>query len=426
MNPRNILFIHQAFPGQFGTLARSLAADGHRVTALAINPQEKIPGVMTIRYSPIAPQEKDLGVLTQDMDAKFLRGQGILEAMKAMKANGYMPDVIYVHPGWGEGMFIKNVWPDARLVVYAEWFYNKEGQEINFDPAFPPIDEEKELRLTVKNIPFIQALSDCDVAIAPTEWQKKRFPAWAQEKIQVIHDGLNLAELSSVKPKGLGIPSQGLRLKKGMPIVTFSARNLEPVRGFHYFMKAVPEILNGNPDAHIIIMGQDAGINNIGYGAQNPDNKSWRQTMKEELGDSVDWKRIHFLGLVDRKIYLAMLKLSAAHVYLTTPFILSWSFLEAAALGLPIIASDTEPVREFSDLKNVELVDFKDTHELAQKVLYRLAHPVDYADANIEVLKQLDISHTLPTIKNILLEDSIAYDRGEPLEDLIIIEEEDF
>lgn len=426
MNKRNILFMHQGFPGQFGSLASSLAADGQNVYALAMNPAANVPGVRLVRYAPKRGQEKDkeMSPLAQDIDAKLIRGESAYDVMKALKKQGVNPDVIYAHPGWGEAMFARDVWPDARFVVYAEWFYNLEGQEVNFDPAMPALSEEKQLRLKVKNIPFLQALSDADAAIAPTKWQKSRFPAWAQDKIQVIHDGINLQELANVKPRSLGLPGQGLKLKKGMPIVTFAARYLEPVRGFHYFMRALPMIQRANPDAHVIVLGKDAGAKGIGYGNKTENGKSWRQQLTEELGNQVDWSKVHFLGNIDRRLYLAVLKLSAAHVHLTTPFILSWSFLEAAALGLPIIASDTAPVREMDFLEGLNFVNFDDPEGIAKAVTKTLATPQqDHSGANIEKLKDMDHRVVIPKIRDLLLEGSPATDLGGKIESVVMLDD---
>lgn len=425
MNKRNILFIHQSFPGQFGSLAASLAAEGHNVYALGMNPQGMLPGVRVIRYQPVRTQDdKNMPLLLQDADAKLIRAQSAYQAMKAMKKQGLEPDVIYAHPGWGEAMFVRNVWPEARLAIYAEWYYNLHGQEVNFDPGLPPLSEEMELRLNVKNNPFLHGLSDADVAITPTQWQKSRFPAWAQQKIEVIHDGLDLSEIALVQPRNLGIPSQGLKLRKGMPIVTYAARHLEPVRGFHYFMRSLPAILSANREAHVIIMGQDAGIKNLGYGRNNPDGQSWRKTMEKELGNKVDWNRVHFLGMLERKLYLAMLKLSACHVYLTTPFILSWSFLEAAALGMPIVASDTAPVREFDNLSGLDFVKFDDSKGIADKVLHTLAKPQqNYSKANMAKLKSLDHRVALPKIRKALLSGSRASDLGSRVESIVILDD---
>lgn len=426
MNPRTILFMHQAFPGQFASLAASLAAEGHRVVSLSMNPQQKLPGVVNVRYAPMREQSGELATLLQDVDAKLIRAEGAYQAMKSLKAQGLNPDVIYAHPGWGEAMFLKDVWPDARVIMYAEWFYNLNGQEVNFDPEMPKLSEELQLRLHLKNLPFLQGLSIADAAIAPTEWQKSRFPAWAQEKIEVIHDGISLKELANVKARSLGIPNQDLKLKKGMPIITFASRHLEPVRGFHYFMRSLPSILKANPDAHVIIMGRDSGTGNMGYGADNPNKESWRATMEKELGNRVDWKRVHFLGMLDRKLYLAMMKLSACHVYLTTPFILSWSFLEAAALGAPMVVSDTAPVREMAHLSGLNFVNFNDPEGIAQAVTRVLQNPgQDYSAENLEKLKNMGVRTVLPKIREILLSGSRASDMGGGnIESVVLLDDE--
>lgn len=426
MNKRTFLFIHQAFPGQFASLAASLANEGHNVAALALNPQGKLPGVTQIRYRPAkAESAPKLPPLLQEADVKIIRAESAYKAMKALKAEGLNPDVIYAHPGWGEAMYVRNVWPKARFVVYAEWFYNLEGQEVNFDPAMPRLSEELELRLTLKNMPFIQALSDADAAIAPTQWQKSRFPEWAREKIHVIADGVNLPELALVTPRTLGIPSMGLKLRKGMPIITFASRHLEPVRGFHYFMRALPMILNANRDAHVIVMGRDAGVNNVGYGADNPAGKSWREAMKQELGNAVDWSRVHFLGMLERKLYLAMMKLSACHVYLTTPFILSWSFLEACAMGLPIVASDTQPVREMDYLSGLEFVKFDDPQAIAQGVLRTLGRPhPDFSKENLEKMTPMDHRNCLPLTRELLLAGAPGRDLGGNVAGVVFLDDE--
>lgn len=403
MTPRTILFIHQAFPGQFGNIARSLAADGHKVHALALNPQGTVPGVTLMRYVPLRKQQptETTPYLLQELDAKTLRGESAHAAMLLLRKHGFSPDIIYAHPGWGEALFVKQVWPQARLIIYAEWFYNLQGQEVNFDQEFPPLTAEQEMRLALKNTVFLHALNDADAAICPTEWQKSRFPKWAQDKIHVIHDGLDLAGINRTAPASIKIPSRGVVLRPGMSIVTFVARHLEPVRGFHTFMRALPGILQARPDAHVLVLGRDAGVDS-GYGTPNESGTTWRQALVDELGPSLDLNRVYFPGFVDRKTYLAMLRLSACHVYLTTPFILSWSFLEAAAMGLPIVASDTPPVREFEHLKGVEFVPFSNHTRLSRKVLEVLGQGGDVRTPNVELEGRLDVKWTVERVKAVV------------------------
>lgn len=397
---KTILFIHQSFPGQFVHLSEKLAKEGHRVAALALTPQGQVDGVTQVRYNLVRNPQKKLPYLLGETELKILRGESAAQAMGKLRDQNFTPDVVYAHPGWGEALFVKAIWPETRLVVYAEWFYNAQGQEVNFDPEFPSLSQRDQLRLRLKNTTFLHALNDADLAISPTQWQKSRFPAWAQEKIQVVHEGLDLARITLGAPKSLNIPDQSISLKFGDPIVTFVARHLEPVRGFHVFMRALPHILRQRPDAHIFILGKDAGAKGSGYGGNNPLGKSWRQSLQDEVGKSVDLKRVHFMGQIEYKAYLAVLRLSACHVYLTTPFILSWSFLEAAALGLPIVASRTAPVLEFSHLDGVELVDFFDHAALSKKVLDVLDQPVLRTPNPLE---DLDLSNTLQRLTDLLV-----------------------
>lgn len=403
MKQRTVLFLHQAFPGQFTHLAQSLVKDGHKIYALTLNPQANLAGVTLIRYGLTRQQQTNLlPYILRELDAKTLRGESAYQAMIELRDKGVRPDVIYAHPGWGEALFVRNVWPKARLVIYAEWFYHLEGQEVNFDPEFPPLTPQDELRLTLKNTVFLHALNEADAAISPTQWQKSRFPAWAQEKIEVIHDGLDLVGLDHAAPKNITIPDRQTSLRYGMPIITFVARHLEPVRGFHVLMRALPAILRARPDAHVLILGRDAGISS-GYGQYNAMGTTWRQALLGELRSSLDMNRIHFPGFVDRATYLAMLRLSACHVYLTTPFILSWSFLEAAAMGLPIVASATAPVLEFKHLRGVETVPFGKSADLAQKILEVLSRQTERTP-NVSLEQQLDITWTLPRVKEILFD----------------------
>jgi len=397
---KSILFIHQSFPGQFGHLAKKLAQDGHRVTALALTPQGRVPGVSQVRYTLARRPHKDLPYLLQETDIKILRAESAAYAMKKLKDQGLTPDVVYAHPGWGEALFVKEVWPDTRLVIYAEWFYNTKGQEVGFDPEFPNTATRDQWRIQLKNTPFLHALNQADLAISPTLWQKSRFPAWAQEKITVVHDGLDIPAITRPEPTAMRIPEKSISLKYGDPIVTFVARHLEPVRGIHMFMRAIPEILDKHPDAHIFILGNDAGTQNKGYGGANPLGKTWRQSLHDELGPTTDLSNVHFLGHVDYAVYLSVLRLSACHAYLTTPFILSWSFLETAALGVPIVASDTAPVREFSYLKGVDLVGFFDYAALGSAIADRLNQPVTRTPND---LQPQSLAVTLPILTDLLL-----------------------
>ncbi|TVQ95510.1 MAG: glycosyltransferase [Desulfovibrionales bacterium] len=407
---KNILFIHQSFPGQFGYLAPVLAKDGHQVVALTLNQAPQIPGVKILPYKLSRKPLQGLPYLMQEQDAKMLRAEGVARICEDLRIKGFIPDVIYAHPGWGECLFIKTIWPSARLVVYGEWYYNLNGQEVDFDPEFEPLGLEDRQRLKLKNSAWLHALSDADAVISPTKWQKSRFPQWAAEKIQVVHDGLNMAVLKPNHQQKLKL-GKGIELDAGKTILTFAARYMEPVRGFHKFMRALPAIQKSRPDVQVLIMGRDAGDSSSGYGRPNPQGRTWRQSLLDELKGQLNLKSIHFLGFQNHQTYLAALQISTCHVYLTSPFVLSWSFLEAAALGVPMVASRTDPVMEFEGISNLTLCDFHQVGEISEAVLNVLAsRPAHTPNA----LPEINLLRTLQQQKEILVgrEDAVSQPAG--------------
>ena len=369
-----ILFIHQNFPGQFRHLAPALSALGHQICALTINlPSEQLNGVTVVRY-PIdaagsSATSRGLPEL-DDWGTKVLRGKAAADAMQAMKGKGFVPDVVFAHPGWGEALFAKDVYPAARLLVYAEYYYGADGGDTCFDPEFSQPSLANSQRITLKNTHLLHALSACDRALSPTHFQKVQHPAWAQGKIDVIHDGIATQRFRPDPSASIQLKSAGVTLRPGDEVITFVARHLEPYRGYHIFMRALPLLQKLRPQARIVIVGGDG----VSYGAPPPNGESWKLVFLKEVSEQIDLGRIHFVGKVSHHLLTQLMQVSAAHVYLTYPFVLSWSLLEAMSIGCLIVASDTAPVREvITNDKNGLLVDFFDPEALAKRIAYALA-----------------------------------------------------
>lgn len=392
---KRVLLIHHSFPGQFGALARSLVDDGVEVVSLSMfPPNPEVKGVKSIQYEIQRPPLLEPPLLLRDIDSKTIRAEAAAYAMKKLKQDGFIPDVIYSHPGWGDSIYVKDIFPESRFGVFAEWYYNLEGQEVNFDPELPKTTFEDELRIKLKNIPFLYALNDADFAISPTEWQRSRFPEWAQQKISLIHEGLPIDVIKLVQARSIRVPDKNLQINYGDPVITYASRYLEPVRGFHIFMRALPKILKENKKVHVFIMGEEVMA---GYGPKREDGKTWKQALLEELKDKLDMERIHFMGFIPYNAYLSILKMSTCHVYLTHPFILGWSFLEAAIAGIPIVASKTAPVLEFSEkIEGIQLIDFFDIEGLAEQVVEIINKPMLRFKNNLD---ELDIKNTVPRIR---------------------------
>jgi glycosyltransferase involved in cell wall biosynthesis len=365
-----ILFIHQNFPAQFSHLAKHLVkAGGHELLALKQPPSATFEGVGVAAYKFLNQSEANTHPLLKEMEAKVLRGEAVAEAAKRLKEKGYAPDVIVAHPGWGEVLFIKDVWPEVKLICYFEYYYSAQGQDFNFDPEFPTASLEGLSRLRLKNTVMQHALEVADAGWAPTKWQQSTYPKWAHKKIDIIHEGIDTDYFKPDPKASFTIANKNITLTSDDEVITFAARALEPVRGFHVFMRALPELMAQRPNAHVVIMGHEKAS----YGPEPEDNSSWLDKMLAEVGAEIDPSRVHVVGFLSKDLYRSVLQVSKVHVYLTYPFILSWSLLEAMAIGVPIAASNTAPIKEFiKDGKTGLLFDFFDTHDLIKTVIKQL------------------------------------------------------
>lgn len=400
----NVLFIHQNFPGQFVHLSASLAADKkNRVAALTMRDNPAPKNVHVRKYSLLRSPAAETHPMLRDEEAKVLRAEACASAAFQLKRDGFEPDVIVAHPGWGEALFIKDVFPKAKLVIYCEYYYAAEGQDVGFDPADPPLSFQQRCRLRMKNTTNLLSMEIADAAISPTEWQKSTYPKWAQEQIHVIHDGIDYARLMFDPAAQVKIAANAnhdaLTLTRGDEVMSYVARNLEPVRGFHMLMRTLPEVLRNRPNARVVIVGGDE----ISYGRPAPDGKSWREHMLDEVGSNLDMSRVHFVGKIPYQSYLNLLNISRVHAYWTTPFVLSWSFLEAAVNGLPVVASATPPIMEFAPKFNFESREFFDTSGFVDALTQKLEHPARRelwqrpADLNLTecVRRQTELLRTL-------------------------------
>jgi glycosyltransferase involved in cell wall biosynthesis len=371
MTHRKYLFIHQNFPGQFVHVAAELVRLGHEVVALGIKGRG-LAGVRYLRYAPVPPAQLSSVPEARDFETKIVRGLACAEVMGQLKNSGFTPDVIVAHPGWGESLFCKDVWPTARLIMFAEFFYSSTGADYNFDSEFAHDSVSDRARLRLKNSVHLQALHAADVVYTPTQWQQSQLPAEYRDKAQVIFDGIDTALVAPDPNVSVRLNRDKISLTVTDEVITFVNRNLEPYRGFHVFMRALPEILRQRPNAHCLIVGRDE----VSYGTPPRGGGTWRQVMLAEVASQLPMQRVHFLGGLAYADYLRVIQLSRCHIYLTYPFVLSWSCLEAMSAGRVVVASNTGPVREVIEHGvNGLLVDFFDVKALAKQVVEVLRAP---------------------------------------------------
>ena len=365
-----VLLIHQNFPGQYKHLGPALAARGDQV--IALTPKVEKPttwkGVRVLPYKISRRSSRDAHPWILDLETKIVRAEACYDGAMRLRQAGFEPDVILAHHGWGEPMFLKDVWPNSRMGLYCELYHSADYPFMGFDPEFAAHVPEKEpMRMRVRNLNNTLHFEIGDAGLSPTRFQADTFPPAFRDQITVCHDGVD-TDLVRPNPAAKLDVGDGRILTRDDEVVTFINRNLEPYRGYHVFMRALPEILKQRPNAQVVLLGGDE----TSYGAKPPAGKTWKQIYINEVRGQIsdaDWARVHFLGRVPYPQFLSMMQVSRVHVYLTYPFVLSWSLLEAMAAGAAILASDTAPVKEaLVDGETGVMVDFFDRQTLVKEL----------------------------------------------------------
>lgn len=405
-----IVFIHQNFPGQYLHLAQSFKEQGHDVLGIGeaqnIKNRGHIKGITTIGYpTPVKVGENTHHYL-KNTETAVRRGQAVARSLLRLKEKGYRPDVICVHPGWGEGLFLRDIFPETPLLMFCEYYFRADEADSVFDPEFP-LSLDFKLLLRINGSVQISSLLTANALICPTTWQASRYPECFRSRMQITHDGVNTkfmypdaSDSLTIQPlKKAGesrvvasdgkLPGGGgwaegdepegapLTFRAGDKVITFLSRNLEPYRGFHTFMRALPELQRRHPDAHVLI----GGVERSGYSIPLPDGESYKARYLAEVAPNLDMTRVHFLGLVPYPAMRSMFRISSAHVYLTYPFVLSWSVLEAMSCECLLVASNTEPVTEVvTDNKEGLLVDFFDREALVNRLDEALSEPERFVE----------------------------------------------
>ncbi|NMC31916.1 MAG: glycosyltransferase [Veillonellaceae bacterium] len=368
-----VLFAHRVFPGQFNHLVQYLSRDNrHTVKFLAYQLHEEPPAaVQVVRYQPSRAAHDTTHPCVMSSESAVLFGQAAYRAAAQLKLQGFEPDVIFGHSGWGPTLYLRDLFPKAIFLGYFEWFYRARGSSHGFHPNIP-LTPEFEQQIRTKNVPILLDLTAAQAGITPTHWQRQQFPAEYRHKIEVIHDGVDTDFFSPAR-QDLHLPRLGLDLRGKRQIVTYVATGMEPMRGFPEFMKMASWLQRRFPHCEVVVVGEDR----TEYSNPLASGKTYRQLMLELF--PYDMGRLHFTGRLSLEEYRQVLQASAVHVYLTFPFILSWSALEAMSCGCLVVGSATPPVQEvIQDKTNGLLADFFDVRGLAERVAMVLDNPAAF------------------------------------------------
>ena len=387
-----ILMVHQNYPGQYREILSWLIAQGgHEIVFLTqrqgIAPRD---GVKIVSYPTHHRPSEGAYALSKYWEECCGNGCGTAVAMQAIKAEGFTPDIILGHIGWGELTFVRQVWPACPVIGYFEYFFLNEGGSVGFDPEYPSSKDTPYI-MHARNAMNFANLETVDRGVTPTKWQHDTFPKSFHSKFYTCHDGIRTDRLMADPDATIGLSRLAKKLTREDEVFTYLARNLEPVRGFHHFMRALPKILEARPNARALIIGG----NEASYGKKSDIQGGYRAQMEQEVGKDLDWSRVHFLGRVPYADYRTIIQLSRCHIYLTVPFVLSWSLLESMSMQAPIVASGTAPVREvIKDGKTGLLADLLNPDEIAEKAIqllsdYKLGEKLGKA-ARAQVVKSYD------------------------------------
>lgn len=398
---KKILFLHTNFPGQYRRLLPYLKASGGfdiRAGTLVDNKQKiEVPHV---RFKPHRESSRDIHPALARTENAVLLGQAAYTALHGLRQDNWVPDVICAHSGYGVGLFAKDVFPSAKYLAYHEWYFN--GAISEDSHAAPADDHNGLVRGRLANIPFLVDLAAMDLGVTPTRYQHSQFPSAFQPQIRVAHDGVDTDFYAPGNRTTVNLPDN-ISLTQDDEVITYVARGMEPYRGFPQFMEAVAKVQKHNPYVQTIIVGSDR----VAYGYKRKDGLTYKEYAIKSL--NLDMSRIHFTGLVDFNALRAIFRISSVHVYLTVPFVLSWSMIEAMATGCIVLGSDTEPVQEvIRDGENGMLVDMLDSDKIADRVLDILKRgpSLEYIrkEARDTILLNYDIRNTLPNHRQLIVD----------------------
>ena len=380
-----VLYVHQNFPAQFGHIAAHLAGrPGWECRFLSETPAGLVAGVQKVQYRLTGGATAHNHFCSRTFENTVWHSDAVYHAAKLMV--GYKPDLIVGHSGFGSTLFLRELYPDVPCINLFEYYYRPHGPDSDMDFRSDlgwVLGDQKYLRSRCRNAMILLDLQNCDAAYAPTHFQRSRFPAEYLPKIEVIFDGIDRsvyhAHDDALRPPVGHRPPRtlaGFDLPADARIMTYVSRGFESMRGFDLFLETAVRVTAQVPDAHVIVVGTDrvAYGGDEGYIAPSKTFKEWVLARGE-----FDLSRVHFAGRIPPQQLGRLLAATDLHLYLTVPFVLSWSMMDAMSCGATVLGSDTLPVSEMiTDGATGLLAGFFDVDALTTKATAVLKDPAAY------------------------------------------------
>lgn len=371
----DVLFVHNNFPGQFGFIAGAMHAQKHRCAIIGSKTARQFSGMAIQRWNLSRGTTQGIFDPATRCEADMIRGRAAADQALALKKKGFDPEIIIGHPGWGETVFLAEIFPKAKQILHGEFYYRSEGGDVGFDPEFGQLGLEERFRIHGKNATMAMCYADARRIVCPTRFQASVLPQSFQSKIEVIHEGVDTS-FASPNPDAVFTLKGGRKLDRTTPVITFINRRFEPLRGYHVFMRALPRLMAEVPEAQVLMIGHEDGR---GYGQEAPKGQTWKAHFLDEVKDRLDLNRLHFTGPLPHEQMIDALRISSAHIYYTYPFVLSWSLIEALSCECLVLGSDTAPLHDaITSGQNGLLNDFFDTDALSQAMIDACRRPDDF------------------------------------------------
>lgn len=394
----HVLFVHKNFPAQFGHLAQVFAKrHGWRCEYVSELEEGVFGGIRRHQYKPQGGARQATHFLARTFENAVAHAQGVYVRCRSVAR----PDLVVGHSGFGSTLFLPELWPDVPIVNYFEYYYRSRNSDLDFRPEYPT-PELHFLRARARNAMIQLDLQNCTAGYSPTRWQHSLFPTEYLSKIEVIHDGVDCAFWS--RRPGPGRVIAGRAIPDGTRVVTYVARGLESMRGFDVFMETAVKICAERDDVVFVVVGADT----VAYGgdAMFTDGRTFREHVLSRGG--YDLSRFIFTGRVPAAELVNIFSASDLHIYLTVPFVLSWSLLNAMACGCTVLASDTAPVAEVVEhRRNGLLAPFFDRAALAEQALRVLEEPEQFrerlgAAARVDMEERYSVEKTSEQLRRFL------------------------
>ena len=361
-----VVFIHQNMPGQFKNICARISQNkNNKIIFITKRKEIQLSNIEKITYELKRKPRRDAHHYVVNLDEQLLYGQAVAGALISLRERGVRPDLIFAHSGWGEALFVKEIFPDSKLVVFSEFYYRSRDSDVSFLQG-DAISDDDRCRLASRNFHITNSMMYADLIVTPTLWQKSVHPRLLWDSIVTHHEGVDCQAIRTDRRSEITLPN-GWTIRKGDEVITYVSRNLEPYRGFDVFFEAIKVAHRRSPDRRFVIIGGDG----ISYGKKPEDGLPWRTHLLHRETSTLE--NVAFLGRVPYAAFLDLLYIAKAHVYLTVPFVLSWSLLEAMALETCVVASRTHPVQEVVSDRHNGLLCAYDADSIAETLDHALS-----------------------------------------------------